>query len=332
MKTKHILSIACFASVAAAGCKKDKTDPATPPSTPGATAPVPTGKAVAPSGALAAAIQAVNACTPDADCEGLDKLEDAARDLTPEQYRGAMQVAKSADAHHSLSRAVAAKLDEPLLLELVQATDGCPADQQCLAEEDLGNAADELSPALFRAGMKLAKNPLAKRDLIEAVSRKMDASLIPDISPYLADYDIGSAAQRALDSIEDTGALAQLGALLDRHDHTDTVHSEVPELLAKYPSNPSVKAAVPKLMEMARHDAQGWGKANAAIAVAKIQGAASVPFLVEYLTAETWGPARARVTEELGKLKSSQVAVAELKKLAKDADKDVSQAATKALQ
>lgn len=331
MKTKHILSIACFASLAAAGCKKDKTEPTATPSAPAAAA-VPVGKSVPPTGALAAAIQAVNACQPDADCEGIDKLDEAAQGLTPEQYRGALAVAKSPDAHRALSRAVAPRLDEPLLLELVQAANGCRADQQCQAEDDLQTAADELSPALFRTGMKAASNPLVKRDLIEAVSRKMDPSLIPDISPYIADYDIGSTAQRALGATGDSAALAQLASLLDRHDHTDTVHSDVPELLAKYPNDPAVKAAVPKLKEMAKHDAQGWGKAYAATAVAQIQGADAIPFLVEYLNVETWGPARARVIEELGKLKSNTVALAELKKLTKDSDKDVSQAATKALQ
>ena len=335
MMTKRLLSIACFASLAAAGCKAKDTQPsgATAPKTVAAPATTPTAPATAPNAKLAAAIQAVNACKPDEDCAALEQLDEALQDgLAPAEYRGAIQLAKTRDVHRTLSGAVAAKLDAPLLLELEQGADSCPDDGECQAEDDFVAAADELTPALFREGMKAAKKPTTKRDLLYAIRSKMDASLIPDVEPLIADPDLGESAQEDLGAIEDTAALAKLAALLDRHDQTDTIHSRVPDLLAKYPKNPSSQAALPKLREMAQHDAQGWGKASAACAVAKIQGEASVPFLVAYIHTETWGPARARVVEELGTFKTNAVAAASLKKLAKDADKDVSAAAQKALE
>lgn len=335
MMTKHLLSIACFASLAASGCKaKDtRTSGASAPKTVAAPATTPTAPSVAPSAKLASAIQAVNACKPDEDCPALDQLDEAVQQgLGTAEYRGAIQLAKTRDGHRVLSGAVATKLDAPLLVELEQGADSCPDDGECQAEDDFVTATEELTPALFREGMKAAKKPTTKRDLLDAIRSKMDASLIPDVEPLIADPDVGESAQQALGAIEDTGALAKLAALLDRHDQTDTIHSRVPDILAKYPKNPSSQAALPKLREMAQHDAQGWGKADAACAIAKIQGEGSIPFLVDYLHTETWGPARARVVEELGTFKTNAVALANLQKLAKDADKDVSAAAQKALE
>lgn len=329
MTNHHVLSLALFASLtlAASGCKSK--DHAAPPA---ARAAVPAAAATtAPSAALRAAIAAVDACKPDDDCEALDKLYEADQGIDPAAYRGAIAIAHSRNAHQSLTEAVAPKLDEPLLLELERAADACPADQECAAEDDFTSALSELTPAQFRAGIQAAKTTSVRRDLLTAIRPKMDRSLIPEIAPLITDEDLGDSAQMTLAAIEDTGALAQLAALLDRHDHTDTIHSRVPELLAKYPQNPSVQAALPKLREMAQHDMQGWGKASAAVAIAKIQGAAAIPFLVQYIHAETWGPARAAVADQLASFKSNAVALAELKKLAKDPDKDVSATAAKAL-
>ena len=330
MTNQPALSLALLASLAAVGCKdRSPTAPAAAAkAVEPVAAPVP---AAAPSGKLAAAITAVNACKPDDDCAAMEQLEDASQDLGPAEYRGAMALAKNKDARRELSGAVAGKLDEPLLRELEQASDACKPDDDCPAEDDLSAAIGELSPALFRAGMKAARTVRTRRDLLDAIRPKMDASLIPEIAPLIVDADVGDDAQLALGAIEDTGALAQLAALLDRHDRTDTIHSRVPDLLAKYPDNPSVKAALPKLRAMAKNDAQGVGKAEAAVAVGKIEGAAAVPFLVDYIAGETWGPARAMATEELATFKTNAVALATLKKLAKDSDHDVSDAAGKAL-
>jgi HEAT repeat protein len=242
-----------------------------------------------------------------------------------------MQIAKSQEAHRELSHAVASHLDEPLLLELMQAADSCPKDQDCQAEQDLSSALSEITPALFRTGMKAAKTRIAKGALIDAVAYNLKPELVPDLLPLIADPDLGMRTQFALANVEDTNALAQLATLLDRHDRTDTIHSEVPRILSKYPNNPSSKAALPKLREMAKHDAQGWGKANAAVAVGKIEGESSIPFLIDFVHTETWGFARAAVIQELATFKANPTAHAELVKLAKDADRDVRDAAVKAL-
>jgi hypothetical protein len=324
----NVLSIVCVLSAAAAGCKGEDN----PSSAEAPAAKIVPAAAKPPAGALASAIAKVNACPPDSECPDLDALDDAARSIGPDEYRGAMQLAKSAAVHRELSQAVAKHLDEPLLLELVQAVDSCPSDQDCQADDDLRDAVDEITPALFRAGMKAAKSRVAKEDLVHAVARRMKPELVDDLLPLITDSYLGVNAQRALGEVEDTRALAQLAGLLDRHDRSDMIHSEVPNILAKYPNNPSAKAALPKLREMAKRDAQGWGKAWAAIAVGKIEGEASIPFLVDFIHGEGWAAARAAVVDQLAAFKTNAVARAELTKLAKDRDHGVSTAASKALQ
>jgi len=324
--TKHLWIL-----IVAAACKKDASPPVADPAPAPAAAPQPAPVAAAIPAPLSAALTLVNACKPDEDCPAMDALYDVAKELPPDVYRAAMKVATSKQARRALAEGVAGKLDEPLLLELERAADACPADGDCPAMDEFNAATNELTPALFRAGMKAAKTTDTKRWLIDSIRSRMDASLIADLAPLIGDDDLGRSAQMALAAKEDTDALAKLAALLDRHDRTDTIHSAVPDLLAKYPNNPSVKAALPKLREMAKKDAQGWGKANAAVAVGKIEGESAIPFLVEFIHTETWGPGRAAVADQLAAFKANKVALAELKKLGKDSDKDVSAAATKAL-
>ncbi len=317
--TKHLWIL-----IVAAACKKDA------PPAPPAPAPPPAAAATVPA-PLSAALTLVNACKPDEDCAALDALYDVAKELPPDVYRAAAKLATNKQARRVLAEGVAGKLDEPLLLELERAADACPTDGECPAMDEFSAATGELTPALFRAGMKAAKTTDTKRWLIDSIRSHMEPSLIADLAPLIGDDDLGRSAQMALAAKEDTDALAKLAALLDRHDRTDTIHSAVPELLAKYPNNPSVKAALPKLREMAKKDAQGWGKASAAVAVGKIEGEAVIPFLVEFIHTETWGPGRAAVAEQLAAFKANKVALAELKKLGKDTDKDVSATAAKAL-
>jgi hypothetical protein len=327
MMRNTALSIACVLTTAVIGCKeKDNANPAEAPA--GKLAPA---SPKAPGGALASAIAKVNACPPDSDCPDIDALHEAARSIGPDEYRGAMQIAKSHEVRNELNLAIAPRLNEALLLELVQAADSCPADGECQAEEDLRDAVAELTPPLYRAGMKAAKTTPVKDDLVHAVSRKMKPELIDDLLPLIADPVLGRNAQLGLGEIEDTRALAQLAGLLDRHDHGDMLHTEVPSILAKYPNNPSSKAALPKLREMTKHDAQFWTKALAAVAVGKIEGEAAIPFLVDFIRADTYGPTRAAVVEQLAAFKTSSAARAELSTLVKDHDHDVSSAAAKGL-
>jgi len=293
------------------------------------------GASVAPSQALAAAIAKVNACSPDAeDCEAMDELLVASDSIGPDQYRGAIKLATHPEAREALQEAVAKRIDEPLLLEFLRTADACPEEGDCAASDEFSTVVVGLTPALFRAGIKAAKTTSTREGLLYAIKKKMEPSLVVDLKPWVAEEAgmIGRYAQQALGAIEDTEALKVLVGLLDRHDATDTIHSAVPELLAAYPENPVVKAALPKLRNMAKHDAQGWGKAHAAEAVAKIEGEGAIPFLIECIKTETWGPGRAAVVEALAEFKTNPSARSALTAFAKDADEDVKKAAALALE
>ena len=186
----------------------------------------------------------------------------------------------------------------------------------------------------FRRGMALATNPRVKYELIRRIKKEMDDSLMPVLAPYLTSHDssLRRLSQSVAASIGTDLALSKLVAALDNKERTETIRSSVPTYLKRHPEHAVVRAAVPKLKLMAKKCRQGVGRMNATEAVAAIEGAQAVGFLIDVARTDAWDRARVAAIALLARFRSNPQAVKALRELAEDKDDKVNAAAKKALE
>jgi hypothetical protein len=313
----------------AAACGKNDAPAAAPSAKPSAEVP-----ALGAETPLAKAIAAVDACKSDEDCEAKDVLETAADKLSPDGYRAAMKVARTKTSRGVLTRAVADQMDASLRAELIAAANGCKEGEDCEADDLLIYGISVLRGAELGPAMNAAKTDRVRGVLLLAASQpsvKPDDGLIAVAVPYLTSEECGHDARELLEAIGSEAALGRLVALLDDHSREDSAHTDVPELLAKHPDSAVVKAAVPRLREMAKHDQQVWGRARAALAVGAIEKQQAIPFLIEFVKTDSFSGGREAVLEEglAGYKTNPQVAALIKQVAASDRDDAVRRAAAK---
>ena len=234
------------------------------------------------------------------------------------------------------AKAAAPEAAMSALGKLIAETNKCDAKVfECKAAKELRALTSAKKPpaAELTAALKQAKNKHGITPLLKALLTHMNDGLIDTIKPFLTHDDSGvrREAQQLMASKESDKALTHLVAVLDNRDRSCTIRGGIPKLLATYPNNPIVKAAVPKIKLMAADDSQGWGRAKAAEAVAMIEKGASVPFLIERIEKETWNVAQRSMIGVLGKFKDDPKAKTALINLAKSPKADIAKAAKKAL-
>ncbi len=232
-----------------------------------------------------------------------------------------------------------AKSTEKLgLIDRVKAANVCkPKDYGCAELKDLKmylrTRKAPLTLEEFKNALTAATLNNSKAELIRRMVPNASEELLPLVKPYLThdNFSLRKASLAMTSRIGSDAAISELVALLDNLEKSDTLRTDVPKLLMQHKDNEMVISCLPKLKDMAKNSAQGWGRAYATTAVAVIEGEASIPFLTEISSKDKWNTVRASAVKSMGRI-GSEKALPHLKKLTKDEDKKVADAAKRAIQ